>query len=523
MSGSREEELDEDGFQTMPNRKPRKSNDRKKTVPRQQRRSANNHTGKRQPNKGRRGKKGFTSGPSLSAKGWSKPSDGWNDGGKAFEEETQEETVPVTTNEEDPIDTTSEEMASSVIRTEVSKASTADEKIDAALASTAAETTMASLMAKMGFAARRQQQQIQSCDKLEKGNKKSEAPSFTSFAKGQQMEDLLGDLGERDPNWKEKQFPFFSDEGNVELNPCINSNNVEKEQSQAPSFLAFCKGQSASELLADFGQADPHWKEKVIVEEDSKITSEQQQETKQSRQKTQKQAPSLSKLAPHGKAPIHVSIESFGIAHGAPSRGARDRSGSPHTQPLEWLDVGDSITNAVPEHLEFHDGLRSGVIKRLLKTVPLATEGKNGWNDYDDDDDDESSIDLQNFRDFSSYCREHLAGNKIFPSLLEAIHEGGHGYVNPLTMRFSIGSHLGRHRSVVATEWVAQHLRYLLRNHNQRILQNNEQTKPYNPKDNRPITCSVSVGTHHRDVSKRIPQKHYKEDDADYVDKKDRF
>ena len=496
MSG---DNADDDGFQTMSRRKPKKNNASKPTN-RRQRRSANNYTGKRQANNDRRGKKPFSNGPSLS--GWSKPSDGWDAGDSTFEEE---EIAPIPTEHKDPIDVASEVMES-VIQNEISQASTADDKINAALASTAAAATMASLMNSMGFETQKTGQQEQPSKPT------ATITNFASFAKGQSMGDLLGDLGERDPHWKEKQFPKFSDED-------VDSGNP--EPASAPSFAAFCKGQSTSALLADFGEADPKWKEKVIVKEDTKTSTTQQTASQQ--KSKQKQAASQSKLAPHGKAAIHLSIESFGVAHGAPSRGARDRSGSPHTQPLEWLDVGDSITEPVPEHLEFHDGLRSGVIKRMLKTAPLVVEDtKNnyGW----DDDDDDSSIDLQNVRDFSAYCREHLAGNKIFPSLLEAIHEGGHGYVNPLTMRFSIGSYLGRHRSVVATEWVAQQLRYLLRNHNEKILSNsnNDDTKPYAPKDRRPVTCTVSVGTVHRDVNKRIPQRHYKEDDEDYVDKNDR-
>ena len=493
----RGDNAEDDGFQTMSRRKPKKSNNNgNNSANRRQRRSANNFTGKRQPNKDRRGKKGFTGGPSLS--GWSKPSEGWNGGDNVFEEQ---EIAPISTEPKDPIDVTSEVMES-IIQNEVSKASNADERINAALASTAAATTMASLMNSMGFETRKEPAQ------QEPAKPSSTIKNFASFAKGQSMGDLLGDLGERDPNWKEKQFPKFSDEDASSSNPQATS---------APNFSAFCKGQSTSALLADFGEADPKWKEKIIVEEDSKKNTKQQSSQSQS----QKQAASHSKLAPHGKAAIHLSIESFGVAHGAPSRGARDRSGSPHTQPLEWLDVGDSITDPVPEHLEFHDGLRSGVIKRMLKTAPLVVEeskNKTRW----DEDDDENSVNLESVRDFSAYCREHLAGNKIFPSLLEAIHEGGHGYVNPLTMRFSIGSYLGRHRSVVATEWVAQQLRYLLRNHNEKILSNNN-TNPYSPKDRRPITCTVSVGTVHRDVNKRIPQKHYKEDDEDYVDKNDRL
>ncbi len=504
MSG---DNADDDGFETMSRRKPKKSNTNKPTN-RRQRRSGNNYTGKRPANNDRRAKKAFSGGPSLS--GWSKPSDGWSGGDTTFEEE--EKIAPIATDDKDPIDVATEVMES-VVQTEISQASTADEKINAALASTAAAATMASLMNSMGFETRKKEKEQQ--QQLSK--QPATITNFASFAKGQNMGDLLGDLGERDPHWKEKQFPKFADEDVGSSDP---------EPPSAPSFAAFCKGQSTSALLTDFGEADPKWKEKVIVEEDSKSSTKK--ETQQNTPSTQKQAVSHSKLAPHGKAAIHLSIESFGVVHGAPSRGARDRSGSPHTKPLEWLDVGDSITDPVPEHLDFHDGLRSGVIKRMLKTAPLVveeTKNKHGWDD--DDDDDDSSIDLQSVRDFSAYCREHLAGNKIFPSLLEAIHEGGHGYVNPLTMRFSIGSNLGRHRSVVATEWVAQQLRYLLRNHNEKILSNsnkNDKTKhPYTPKDRRPITCTVSVGTVHRDVNKRIPQKHYKEDDEDYVDKNDRL
>ena len=504
MIGSNDD--DDDGFQTMSSRKPQKAEgnngNNKKNFARQQRRSGNNHTGKRQPNNGRRKKKQFSNGPSLSSKGWSKPTTYEDWGGENIQVE-EAPRINITSINEDPIDRASQAMAS-VVQKEITKASTADEKINAAIASTAAATTMASLMNSIGFAAARQQTISNDDDKPEA---KQTALNFSSFAKGQNMADLLGDLGERDPKWKEKQFPNFSEEDDND-NTCTPA--------EPPSFSAFCEGQNKSDLLAGFGQADPHWKQKVIVEEEVPVKKTSEKPATQKQQKT-----SLSKLAPHGKAAIHLSIESFGVAHGAPSRGARDRSGSPHTQPMEWLDVGDSITDPVPEHLEFHDGLRSGVIKRLLKTAPLATEKDNttsgiGW----DDEDDDTSVDLQNIKDFSRYCRDHLAGTKIFPSLLEAIHEGGHGYVNPLTMRFSIGSFLGRHRSVVATETIAQQLRYLLRNHNESILPSS--TKNYNPKDRRPITCSVSVGTVHRDVNKRIPQKHYKEDDEDYVDKKDR-
>jgi len=521
--------IDDDGFQTMKSNSSRRQQRQKggaknkQTNNNRQRRSTNNHTGRRQQQgKQQRNKKGFSGGgPSLSSRGWSKPSDGWS---QPEEEPEIHVSDNISVNNENinnsamTIDQASSDMAN-VVREELSMATTYDEKINASIASVAASTTMASLMASMGFSST-------SNAKPTEGTNEKAAPTvaassdFASFAKGQNMKDLLGDLGEEDPHWKEKTFPVFDDDNDEPTSNDIPNTAI------PTSFAAFCKGQSTSDLLKDFGQADPDWKEKVIVETAiPKETSNKPLSSSKAQTKS-KQPSQYSKLAPHGKAPIHLSIESFGTCHGAPSRGARDRSGSPHTQPLEWLDVGDAIVDPIPDHLAFHDGLRSGVVKRLLANAPLALQNSSSdqWNI--DDDDDESSVDLQSIHDFSNYCKQHLAETKIFPSLLEAIHEGGHGYVNPLTMRFSIGSSLGRHRSVVATEWIAQHLRHLLRTHNQRLPPqqggDNTTSTLYNPKDKRPIVCSVSVGTVHRDVNKRIPQKHYKEDDEDYVEKKDR-
>ena len=551
---------DDDGFQVpvSSRRKSKKSNadKKKKNAPQlnRQRRSAENYTGKQLKIKARSNgnKKPFSNGPSLSARGWSKPNRGWteedndndnvnNKNAESFEPDPSEDDY----GGEDPIDRASETMAS-IVGAEIN---TADDKINAALAATAASTTMASLMKSMGFAAAatepQQTPQIPE-QPLQLQPEEKAAPNFASFSKGQKMEDLFGDLGERDPHWKEKQFPLsFSDE---------SSESQQNAADPPSSFASFCKGQSTAGLLGDFGVADPNWKQKVVEEVDENEIAEENEDeedqpaiksatpasnTNQQNTKTKpKPKPKtskypLSKLVPHGKAAIHLSIESFGVAHGAPSRGSRDRSGSPHTQPLAWLDVGDSITDPVPEHLEFHDGLRSGVIKRLLKTAPLVLGQNNDQNEigigWNDDNDDESSVNLETVHDFSSYCKKHLAETKIFPWLLEAIHEGGHGYVSPLTMRFSVGSFLGRHRSVVATETVAQHLRYLLRSHNEKLKGkgkyhgDGDGKIKTNMDGRRPITCSVSVGTVHRDVHKRIPQKHYKEDDADYVDKKDRL
>merc|ERR1712166_550711 len=174
--------------------------------------------------------------------------------------------------------------------------------------------------------------------------------------------------------------------------------------------------------------------------------------------------------------------------------------------------IDDTITDSVPQYLAFHDGLRSGVIKRLMKHALLNK--KNNEDKYDnkydnkyDTDDDDVQVDLTQYTNFHDYCKKYITEKLIWKTLLEAIEIGGHGYVSPITMNFQIGSELGRHRSVIAVEWIAVHLRSLLRKNitNSRIGTN----------------CSVSVGTIHRDIKKKIPNKKYKEDEDDYYDKND--
>jgi len=473
-------------------------------------RSGNNHTGKRQfGGKGRSGGKNFSAGPSLSAKSWSKPSsmeepsssvenewdDVWNQ-----QELQQEQQKPIASIEE------ASETIAGVVSKEIAQANNADEKVNAAIASTAATTMMTSLMASLGFG-QQQETPIQSPTQTDNPLTDNKAiTDFSSFAKGQSMQGLLDEFGEEDPDWKKK----IIHENDAEDPPSSSTNGNDS--------ASFFPGQSMAGLLEDFGEADPDWKTKIVVVGDDDDEEKEKEETRTSQSvvasstsapgaapiKTKPKNP-FSRLAVKGKAPIHLSIESFGFAHGAPPRKARNRSGSPYTQPMGLLSVGDDITDPVPTHLEFHDGLRSGVIKRMLKAAPLVdSSGKDDIWTATDQDETDTEPDLSDYKDFSAYCRKYLAESRIFPALREAIDEGGHGYVSPLTMTFQIGSHLGRHRSVVAVEWVAQHLRSLLR-----------------ANDGGKIPCSVSVGTVHRDVSKRIPQKTYREDE-DEDDKADR-
>ena len=192
-----------------------------------------------------------------------------------------------------------------------------------------------------------------------------------------------------------------------------------------------------SELLADFGQADPDWK-KMQVTSANAVTA------------TANDGDNVSRLAPHGKAPIHVRIVSFGYHYGAPPR----PEGWSQSQPLAPIDVCD-LFEPVPKYLEWRDGL-SGIVKKEIQRVNR----------------DNNNI--------QSYARSTVA-QKIWDSLLEA-QRNGYGYASPLEMTFWIGSQNGKHRSVVVCEWAATQLRKWLRTGGQQIHQ------------------PVSVGTFHRDI-----------------------
>jgi hypothetical protein len=273
----------------------------------------------------------------------------------------------------------------------------------------------------------------------------------------------------------------------TKLQCTIEPNNPAAEES---NFAAFAKGQDLSSLLADFGEADPEWKN---VDAPCSPSSPPPSNRQYPASSTERALPAASKfesrLAPHGKAPIHISLESFGYVHGAPSRRSQDSSWSPYTQPLAPIDCR-TLFEPAPSYLDFHDGLRSGQVKRVL----LQQSRVGG----DSNSEREGRIDRPYYRDIQDYAKRILARREIREALLEAQNVGGHGYVSPLQMRVLVGSHLGRHRSVVVAEWAAIELRNVLRRN-----------------EGNAILHPVSVGTLHRDIEKRIPTRKYKEDEDD--------
>lgn len=268
--------------------------------------------------------------------------------------------------------------------------------------------------------------------------------------------------------------------------------------SEESTFASFVKGQSLTALLADFGEEDPEWKK---VEAPPSEGEEQQQIAGSC---TGEKAPFeqkkfVSRLAPHGKAPIHICLESFGYVHGAPSRQSQECSWSPYSQPLAPIDCR-SLFEPAPSYLDFHDGLHSGQVKRVLLQQSRCGHGgeRNDENSTRGRDGRDSSKGRSDYKDIQDFAKRIMAGREIWAALLEAQNVGHHGYVSPLQMKILVGSHLGRHRSVLVVEWAAIELRDMLRKN----------------KDNA-IHQPVSVGTLHRDIEKRIPTRKYKEDDDD--------
>jgi hypothetical protein len=212
---------------------------------------------------------------------------------------------------------------------------------------------------------------------------------------------------------------------------------VEKNGVSSSDFVSMCQ-QPLSGLMAGYG------------EQDLNLKKVQPSMVENSKTQAAGRIQSESRLAQHGKAPIHINFCSFGHHHGAP---AELRNGWSHAQPLRPFDSRD--LEPVPHYLAWEDGL-SGTVKRALMSSRI--------------------------RKFADEMSKQTAA-----AVVEAVEEGGHGYALPLRMVVYVGSESGRHRSVVLCELAATAIRNFLRS---------------NAGGNR-FKQPCSVGTQHRDLERR--------------------
>lgn len=204
-----------------------------------------------------------------------------------------------------------------------------------------------------------------------------------------------------------------------------------------------------SELMLDYGEQDVNWKSVQPIMNPVIYIPE---------------APrARSQLSQHGKAPIHVNFTSFGYHYGAPTE---LKNGWSHAQPLPAIDCRN--LESVPHYLAWQDGL-SMVVKRFLTNKPSRDD----------------AVDVPNIQDMA----KGLA-NQVADAVIDAVNNGGHGYVSPLEIFVYIGSDMGRHRSVVLSEIAATATRKSLREN-----VGNRFRQP------------CSVGTTHRDIERRRVNK----------------
>jgi hypothetical protein len=138
--------------------------------------------------------------------------------------------------------------------------------------------------------------------------------------------------------------------------------------------------------------------------------------------------------------------------------------------------------------------------------VKRALLNPSKGNDDDNDDNGTSSQTQSPMRQ-----RTNKIADEIIKVLVEAINEGGHSAINPLTMTISIGSEYGRHRSVVLVEHLAVVLRARLRRNDGKSFTDSSGVSSCGASKNSNgiVKQLVSVGTRHRDV-----EAHHRDEEA---------
>lgn len=245
-------------------------------------------------------------------------------------------------------------------------------------------------------------------------------------------------------NFKNKKSSFPANtwtapqkEATPTTEPVTTANDPTEDDQETGNDPISFQTKSLAALMADYGEQDVDWKKAAPVNEESLETKKD----------------SISVLGQHGKAPIHVTVKSFGYRHGAPP----DKGWS-HAQPFSPFDMRH--IEPVPHYLAWQHGLSASVKYALMR------QDKEGV-----------------IRSTATKIATQVA-----TALERAINEGNHGYALPLHMNINIGSENGQHRSVLMSEQIAMGVR--------RILRENSDCRFAS-------SVKVSVGTSHRDMERK--------------------
>eukprot|EP00985_Skeletonema_marinoi_P027141 scaffold21796_cov125-Skeletonema_marinoi.AAC.3 len=289
------------------------------------------------------------------------------------------------------------------------------------------------------------------------------------------MSDLLAEYGEQDVHWKTKKpEKTAADDGNTPFKSRL-----------AP----------LSDLLAEYGEQDVDWRkqqQQQQQEQQSEVScSSNSKQTASTKQNNKNDDNGM--LAPFGKAPIHLEIMSFGYKYNAP----KNSKGFSYAHPLPPIDIRD-LTRA-PGHVSKFNGL-SYLVKRSLLNTSKASSSND--DEHDGGEDSGNTPTQSPMRQ-----RTNAIADEIIKVLVEAIDEGEHSAINPLTMTISVGSEYGRHRAVVLVEHLAVVLRARLRRNDGKSF--TDSSGSCSTSNNGIVKQPVSVGTRHRDV-----EAHHKDEEA---------
>ena len=322
---------------------------------------------------------------------------------------------------------------------------------------------------------------------------------------------LLAEYGKQDVHWKQqKPTRSMISNGLVDANKSNHFVGTKEEDELIDDDYHSRRKMALSDLLAEYGEQDLNWKKQQPSKlEQVNLGNYHMQNVDTYPGKKLHPIAKKNKcsnngmLAPVGKAPIHVEIVSFGYKYGAPSH---SKKGFTHSHPLPPLDVRD--LDRAPANVARFNGL-SHLVKRALLN-PSPSKDNESRQEWDEQDVDESSRHPNETKARSAMRqRANDIADEIIKVIVEAIDEGGHGAISPLTMTISIGSEYGRHRSVVLGEHLAMILRARLRRNDGACCNDVGSVGAGSGPGKGIVRQPVSIGTRHRDV-----EAHHKDDEA---------